>query len=259
MKNSQPKSSQSEKDNSLPVNQKKLNNSNSKSRSVKSPKESPSKGSKKHKLFKQSLYLKSPYMKTFIKKHSKDAFKCLKCHGDTVKKTGKEFMWCENLYSHITSEIHKENTPSNEEGKLKELIELIKNNKKSKKSVLSDADDIDEEDNDPETVNYLKFIAFCVSLRLSYSQVSQIGCFLQSFAKENQLEFLLSHYFDEEVISKIVSECFLPVLKEKIHNDLINSKYSLSLDTATMTGLSLCVIKAKYLRRKRNPIRRIKK
>ena len=252
MENSRRKSSQSEQDKSHPLsNQKKRASSsqNNASRNRKQSSNNESSTSKKHNLFKQSLYLGSDYMKTFIKKHTKDSFKCLKCKDDILKKTGREFMWCENLYSHITSESHKDNTPQNEQNKLKGLIEKI-NKKYSNKKIagnLQEDDNDDENVQDRNTIKYLQFIAFTVSQRLSFSQISQIGKFIQNLAKEDQLDFFLTHYFDEEVISKTISQCFRPALKENILDNLMNSRYSLSLDTATMVGQSLCLIRARYL------------
>lgn len=252
MENSRRKSSQSEQDKSHPLsNQKKRASSsqNNASRNRKQSSNNDSSTSKKHNLFKQSLYLGSDYMKTFIKKHTKDSFKCLKCKDDILKKTGREFMWCENLYSHITSESHKDNTPQNEQNKLKGLIEKI-NKKYSNKKIagnLQEDDNDDENVQDRNTIKYLQFIAFTVSQRLSFSQISQIGKFIQNLAKEDQLDFFLTHYFDEEVISKTISQCFRPALKENILDNLMNSRYSLSLDTATMVGQSLCLIRARYL------------
>ena len=89
MENSRRKSSQSEQDKSHPLsNQKKRASSsqNNASRNRKQSSNNESSTSKKHNLFKQSLYLGSDYMKTYIKKHNKDSFKCLKCKDDILKK-----------------------------------------------------------------------------------------------------------------------------------------------------------------------------
>ena len=172
---------------------------------------------KKHNRFKQSLYLGSAYMKTFIKKNSKESFKCLKCTEDTFKKTGKDWMWCENLYPHLSSETHDENAPAKEKKQLEDLLDKI-NEKYSNKKIgkTNSKENDDEEDLDLNTQKYLEFISFLVSQRLSFSQISQIGKFLQCFAQEDHLEFFLTHYFDEEVILKTISQCFRPILKEDI-------------------------------------------
>ena len=247
MKNFQSKSPYSEQD-SEKIQKKNRKPSQNKTTNSREPSPNNHMSSKKHNLFRQSLYLGNAYMKTFIKKHSKDSFKCLKCKDDMMKKTGKEYMWCENLYSHISSESHKTNTPKSEQNKLKELLEVIRDRYQSKDKTKSQEENDGEKDID--TTNYLQFIAFLVAQRLSYSQIAQTGKFLQKLEKENSLSFLGTHYFDEEVISKIVSDCFRPALKEELHNNLLNSKYSLSIDTSTMVGQNICVLRAKYLKEK---------
>jgi len=84
--------------------------------------------------------------------------------------------------------------------------------------------------------------------RLSYSQISQIGKRLQDLAQEKKLDFLLNNFFDEEAISKTVTECFRPCLQEKMHNWLLNTPFSLSLDTSTLVGQNICVVKARYIK-----------
>ena len=79
---------------------------------------------KKHKQWKQSLVLNS-YMGSFIKKATSYSFHCLKCKEDIFKKTGKEDMWCENVYPHILSSVHKKNTPNGESSKCETLKALI--------------------------------------------------------------------------------------------------------------------------------------
>lgn len=64
-------------------------------------------------------------MRTFIKKMGNYSFTCTKRAEDVKKKTGKETMFPENLYSHLCLKAHKRNTPDNELDKLKELKKLI--------------------------------------------------------------------------------------------------------------------------------------
>ena len=46
-------------------------------------------------------------MEGFIKKASNHSFTCKKCEKETKNKTGKPDIYCENLYSHLLSDIHK--------------------------------------------------------------------------------------------------------------------------------------------------------
>ena len=60
-------------------------------------------------------------MSSFIVKASAYSFYCQKCKTDITKKTGKEEMWCENIYSHIFSSTHQKNTPKEEDSKYESL------------------------------------------------------------------------------------------------------------------------------------------
>ena len=204
--------------------------------------ESMEQNQRRHKLWKQSLLLDNPYIKKFIKKSSKYTFKCEKCSADILKRTGKEEMFCENLYPHILSDTHLNNTPKSEEKHLNELINLIESKQKQK---VNSKKLFKKED---ESSDFLKFIAFTVAERFSYSQISRLGRFLQHMAQQDQLKFLNTHSFDAELISKTVSECFRPALLDEIYEDLANSKFSFSIDNATMVGESLCAMRVKYLK-----------
>ena len=79
-------------------------------------------------------------------------------------------------------------------------------------------DDLKQKD----TKNYLTFIAFAALQGLSFSQISKIGRFLRNLAKEGKLNFLRINYFDEEVISNVISECFRPTFLEELYQNLQN-------------------------------------
>ena len=204
---------------------------------------SVSKGNKWHKIFREKMYLNSSYMKSFIKKASSDSFKCLKCTDNLKKKTGKETMYCENIYSHILSDMHKNNTPKPEEEKYNTLKQLIQETLQRKKTKESKKEEV--KGNKCEK-SYLGFIAFLVSQRLSYSQISKIGRFLQNLYEKDELDFLQNNHFDEETISKIVSDCFRPILQEDLQEKLMSSKFSISIDTSTIVSETICAIKVKF-------------
>ena len=204
---------------------------------------------KKHKQWKQSLVLNS-YMGSFIKKATSYSFHCLKCKEDIFKKTGKEDMWCENVYPHILSSVHKKNTPNGESSKYETLKALIydKSDKKEKKDNVEESKEEIEFNTNKDAYNYLKFLAFTVAERLSYQQIHKLGNFLQALYKNNQLEFLENFSFDEESISKIVSDCFRVDILEQIHEDLKKSQFSFSIDSATFVRESICALRVKYLK-----------
>jgi len=109
-------------------NQKKLDSRTKKLNSFKSLSSQPSQNDdenlKKHKKWKQTLLLNT-YMGSFIKKASAYSFYCNKCKSDIISMKGKEDIWCENLYAHITSKLHKKNTSEGERSQLIELENLI--------------------------------------------------------------------------------------------------------------------------------------
>ena len=81
--------------------------------------------------------------------------------------------------------------------------------------------------NDPENIkNYLEFVSFLASERLSYEQIHRIGSFLKKKAQNQDLDFLATHYFEPEFLSKLVSECFRPNLLQELHEDISKFKYS---------------------------------
>jgi len=229
-------------------NQKKLDSRTKKLNSFKSLPSQPSQNDdenlKKHKKWKQTLLLNT-YMGSFIKKASAYSFYCNKCKSDIISMKGKEDIWCENLYAHITSKLHKKNTPEGERSKLTELENLIEK-RASQKGKDIQKNEIGKENE--ETSEYLKFLGFLLAERLSYSQINRIGKFIQSLYQKDKLQFLENASFDEEMLSKIVSECFRPSLLDQLYEDLSKFKFSFSIDNSTMIGESLCGLKVKYLK-----------
>ena len=181
-------------------------------------------------------------MKKFIKTTSEYTVVCNYC-------SPKDKIFGENIYNHIKTKRHENNTPENEMDKLTILKEEIhqKKTKRLPKNEMILEDDLKQKD----TKNYLTFIAFAASQGLSFSQISKIGRFLRSLAKEDKLNFLRTNYFDEEVISNVISECFRPTLLEKLYQDLQNYPFSLSLDTTTIGPENICALRIRYSRGKK--------
>ena len=98
-----------------------------------------------------------------------------------------------------------------------------------------------------DTNNYLHFIAFAISLNLSYSQIESLGVYLQRANREKKLGFFKNYSFDQHLISKITQDCFRPILFEEIQTHLTKTPFSLIIDNASFSGDSICALKVKYL------------
>jgi len=204
---------------------------------------------KKHKLLTMDMFL-NEYMVNIITKTSDYTFICKYCarndgsEGEENEENGIE-MFGENLFNHLKTKRHHNNTPDDELDELEELLKKIDEFRSSKgqgkkKKVLQN----------PDEKSFLEFIALTVSLRLSYSQISKLGSFLKDFAQSGRLNFFKNHFFDEEVISKVVKDCFRPVLVNKIYDDISKTPFSLSLDTSTVCTESICALRVRYLKEK---------
>ena len=191
--------------------------------------------------FSGKIFKESSYMPDFIKEvaNNDTLCKCMKCQDPETKKTGKIIM-VNNIYSHLKSKQHKNNTPSDEDEKLEELLKLLEEKSKDKpnKEQFNEEQDI---------VNYLHFIAFAISHNLSYSQIESLGTYLQKASREKKLGFFKNFSFDEHLMSKITQDCFRPILLQEMRNQLSIAPYSLVIDNATFSGDSVCALKVKYL------------
>ena len=132
------------------------------------------------------------------------------------------------------------------------VSKVLINDKNKKKEKNKDEKETKTENDDlyvnKNTENYLKFLAFAISQRLSYQQIQRPGNFLRNLYKNDQLEFLENCSFDEDFISKIVSDCFRISLSEEIYQDLSKSQFSFSVDSSTLVGESICALRVKYLK-----------
>src|SRR5690349_6900488 len=100
-------------------------------------------------------------MRSFIVKATDCSFYCEKCREDIKRMKNKEDMYCENLYTHISSSLHARNVNPNEADDHKGLIDVIearttakklkKAAKKSLNHILSD---------DKENEDFLEFVTF---------------------------------------------------------------------------------------------------
>jgi len=89
------------------------------------------------------------------------------------------------LRSHILSIDHSNNTPEDEMEDYEELRQLLSEEINSGKKKGHEKDNIDK-----DTKDYLDFVAFCISQRLSFNQIELLGKFLQKAHKDKRLKFL---------------------------------------------------------------------
>lgn len=204
---------------------------------------------KRHTKFTDSIYLKiedtdqPDYMRSFIKKGKEGHGICLLCPiwrpkpEDDPTKKGCELA-TENIYDHILTGTHEANTLKGDQDKLDKLKKAIEAHRLKKKAKKAPSE--------KEKKNYLEFIAFCLKENLSFSQLSSIGKYLQEMALDKSVNFLKSHSFDEEELSK-VSRCFGTYLLDEIKKDLESTKFSFGLDSSTISGENICALKVRYL------------
>ena len=193
--------------------------------------------------FSNKIFKGSKYMPTFIKEApGKSSCICMKCRDPLTGKLGQA-MLVNSLLAHIKSDKHYANTDPKEHKKLQELITLLEGTKKNKEINSEDKED----KTDFETKSFLKFLGFLIGQNLSFSQIHNIGSYLQKAANEKGLGFLKISSFNEELLSKITRECFRPILIDGIINSLKTKPFSLSLDNATFSGEHFCALKVKFL------------
>jgi len=191
--------------------------------------------------FSKRIFKGNNYMEKFISKVATDKFalKCLKCK-DEKGKLGKVIQ-VNSLKPHLLSNEHLNNTPQEELEEYNKLKALFKEeNKDSENHAEKDIPDKTSKD-------FLSFISFLTSQRLSFSQIEAIGKFLQKGYKEKRLKFLSNSMFDQRFLSKVVQDCFKTAIEEDLKEKLANCPYSLIIDNSTLLGTNICALKVKYL------------
>ena len=192
--------------------------------------------------FSSKIFKGNAYVEKFISEVNSDkySFKCMKCRNDKGK-LGK-ILLVNSLKKHITSAEHKSNTPIEETEKYEELIKLFNEETHGKK--------IENEETNQEEKNikdYLNFISFLMSQRLSFCQIEAFGKFLQKAYKDKKLKFLVDCNFDKKLLSKIAQNCFKVLIEDQIKEKLSNNPYSLIIDNSTFCNSNLCALKVKFL------------
>jgi len=186
---------------------------------------------------------RNSYMQTFITQGWTEYFaKCMYC---------KKEMIVDNIYSHIKSKKHKKRTPSNEIAKLDGLIQAIEEYSSTKKSKKAEqkvkSQDQERKRIEDDKKSYLEFLAFAMSEKLSFSQISKIGVFVKNMMKKKSVNFFISQSFDEEEISDVSKECFHSSLLKDIKNQIRTKPYSLIIDNSTICGENYCILQVRYL------------
>ena len=87
--------------------------------------------------------------------------------------------------------------------------------------------------------------------RYSFEQIMKLGKFLQSKStKTNKIDFIKEMSFDHELIRLLITDCIAQDLKQQLLEDLCHSLFSLSLDTSTIKGDQILLIRARYIHEK---------
>ena len=166
-------------------------------------------------------------------------------------KKGEEPFLAQQVINHVHTKVHLENTPENErETKLKMLQDSINEGKQRlKTSNPAWKNKSKNQKSEEESKEYLEFISYCLSERLSFLQISKIGTFLKQMISRiegSKLNFFSTHSFNKDIISNITTNCFGKYLVDKIFADISSNRYSISIDTCTVAGENICAIKARY-------------
>jgi len=229
------------------INQKKKTKNENSNRSSESENKTNNNGENKahltlfsDKIFKHD---KDNYMKTFIKADKENKFqaKCEICDG--------EVFLAQYANQHIQIKKHREKTEKLQGkrgiNKLEKLILAITTNKKQVNNKISK-----EEKEIEETKKYLEFVAFALSQKFSFLQVSTLGRFLKDMLNRKDgigLDFFRWHSFDRDMLSKIAVNCFKPHLIDELKESLQNKRFSFSIDANTVAGENLCAMKVRFL------------
>jgi len=249
-RNSRRDSSSIQRQNSASKTNQKKNNksiSNDKSPEIERKKSLPGESKTHLTLFSDKIFKhdKEGYMKTFIKADKNNKFQavCQICDGETFL--------AQYANQHIQIRKHKENTDKlqGKRGldKLEKLILAVTTKKKKvdQRSKLSK-----EEQEHEGSKKYLEFIAFALSQKLSFLQISRLGRFLKEMLNRKDgvgLNFFQWHNFDRDMISKIAVDCFRPYLIDELKENLKEKKFSFSIDASTVAGENLCALKVRFL------------
>ena len=94
---------------------------------------------------------------------------------------------------------------------------------------------------------YLEFLALCMEAKCSFRQIHEIDSDLKKMYGDNNLDFLKLHAFTQEEVS-LVSRYFGDSLLDETKKDLMLNNYSLYIDNSTITGKSISVLEAGYLK-----------
>jgi len=203
-------------------------------------KEIENKDQKDNKLFQLSKKLNNPYILTIFNTTKKeDVYQCRIC----PKKPTIQF---KNLKRHlIESEDHEVSIKKTDLEDHKQLVKILTEKKRvyNKGNVSND----DNEERSKNKKGYLKFVAECFNVKLSFQQIQRIGLILKEIYMENHIGFLISSSFSLDELSSLANT-WGAYIREKLNADLELSKYSLCTDNSTISGTNISAIQLRYLK-----------
>ena len=196
----------------------------------------------KNALTQLSKKLKNPYLLTlFEETKEKEVYRCKICP------KGPTFVY-KNIKRHILeSETHERNLESKDLIKHEELLQKLGETKRTNKTETQDKEKSSSNQYMKHKRGYLKFAAACYSSKLSFQQIQEIGLILKEIYLENDIGFLGKFNFSLDELSQMAN-CWGEYLKEEIIEDLKKSKYTLCLDTSTITGTNVLALQLRYLK-----------
>jgi len=215
----------------------------------------PSANSVQKVLFSKTL-LKNKYEKSFLQE-AQDPDRCFCTTCDRV-------ISFQYRKIHL-SDNHWKNTPAKDKGNMKTLAKLYSPEwepKGEKEEVKQSQDQVSTTNlkgkiylNDEIKSSYLEFLCFMIAERHSFEQIMRLGLFLKDkFSKINKAGFIKEMSFDSELISDLITNCVAKDLKEQLINSLKTSPFSLTLDTCTIMGDQICIVRARYIQEKFDPL-----
>ena len=189
-----------------------------------------------------SKKIKNSYILTiFEETKEKETYKCKICPRTPT------FAY-KNVKRHLLeSETHERNIKPKDMENHNTLIKILREMKRIIKTKSLTEEDTSNEESLKHKRGYLKFAAACYHSKLSFQQMQKIGLILKELYLENNISFLGKYSFSLDEISQMAN-CWGEYLKDNLIEDLKNNKYSLCLDSSTITGTNILALQLRYLK-----------
>ena len=184
----------------------------------------------------KSIFL-TEYMKEIIKiKQGTTNLYCNLCPGTPSLLKRNVFRHIMESTQHKIS-IAKEKDVQGHNELIPKIVEAIARNKSTySKKVLRDQNQAH--------IAYLRLIIFCQSQKFTFMQTSALAKFLKELTLNQNDPLIIGASEREEIslVAKSFGKCILNNLKQ----DLSNIPYSIMLDSSTMVGKNVTVLKVRY-------------